>query len=287
MAQPLGRTAALLLAAAALAFAPLPAVAQDGAKKPPAAKPNPDVDPVLTPEEQKKHDLEVKKLVAELKAQRNKDMMQSRIEQIGAGGGRVARDALMAFAKGNSNHEFVATTFKALSGFKGKTVLEYLCAPDALKAYNNFLVQIAAADALGEMKDPRAADPLIEVAKHPKTKIEVASACCHAMVKADPKSSKVAECLMTHSAAKDDTLRANAVESLGGLKSEEAYKRLLEVLEKDGNTRVRGAACTGLKDLGRKDALPALQKAAKGDKSDTVRTLAMEAIKALGGVAGK
>ncbi len=274
---------ALVAALIPFAAAAPAAAAQDKGKKPPAPAAA-DEDPPLSAEEQKKHDAEVKATLAELRAQKNKDRMQDRIGQMGAQGGRVHRDVLMAFAKGNKNHEFVDSAFQALAKIGGSKVVDYLAADDALGAYNNFLVQVAAAKALGEMGNPRAAPALVATMLNPRTKIEVASACCQAAAKAAPQDPKVAAGVLQLSKAKDDTLRANAVEALGGLGSQAAYDRLIEALQKDGNTRVRGAAAKGLGVLGRKEALPALQVAAAEDKGDSVRTLAMEAIKALGGV---
>ena len=102
----------------------------------------------------------------------------------------------MLYAKGNKNHEFVDEAFQALAKIRGKQVVEYLCAENALRAYNQFLIQVAAAKALGVIADPRATDALLEVIRFPRSKIEVVGACCQAVALVNPKDPKVIEAVM-------------------------------------------------------------------------------------------
>ena len=266
----------LTTGALALALLGAPCLAGDD-EKPPAA----DADPVLSPEEAKAHKAKVKALLKRLRGERNKERVRADI-QLMASGGRVERDALIEFSRGQKNHDFLTEAFKTIGKIGGETAIEYLTGKYGLRSFSNFLVQIAAAEALGAMGDARGVDAMLEVLDHRKAKIEVQGAICQALSKCAPTDERVVEAIFRKSHHKKDTIRANAIEALGRLRSDEAYERLVHLLVKDKNTRCRGAAATALGHTGRREAVPHLQTAAREDKAFTVKKCATDALKQLG-----
>jgi HEAT repeat protein len=227
-------------------------------------------EPELTGEAKEKHAKEVKAHLAALRGEKNLEIVRGTIQRIGSSGTRSGRDALMVFATGNKNQEFVSESFKALAKIGDKKAIEFLCGKNALRS-GDFLVQQAAADALGEARSPLAVGPLLDVLTSPFTKIEVTGSVSRAVARSAPKDERVVETLFKLADGVKDTIRANAIEALGYLGSDRAMKRLQDALVNDKNTRVRGAAATGMKNSKRKDMIPSLEIALKIDKSMTVR----------------
>lgn len=238
-------------------------------------------DPPLSAEAQKKHDEEVKALVKQLRAEKNKEMVELQIGNLGKAASRAARDALIEYCRGNKNQEYLDHAFKALARIGGTTVLEYLTGKEALRC-DDFLTNVSAATALGESKDARAIPHLIEIVQGKSPKIEVQGACLIALGKCGgTKSKEAADAILPFCSAKQDTVRANALEAYGYTGSKDAVGLLAEHLATEKNTRCRGAAATGLGWTKQKDAIPPLQAAANGDDAQTVRECAMNALKEL------
>ena len=244
-------------------------------------EPDPRADPVLTPEQQEEHDAEVAKHLDVLLNEKNKEMVERQISALGTNGSRAARDALIEYSKAQKNHEYVSHAYAALARIGGTTVIEHLLSEHGLGA-NDFMKQRYAAEALGNTKDARGIEPVLELLNDKKTKIEVEGACCIALAKMGAEDERCIDAVMRNSAHKHDTVRANAAEALGYLGSTDALQRLVYLMEKDKNTRVRGAAATGLGILKNPEAIPALQKAAEGDKSLTVKDRAIWALEQMG-----
>jgi HEAT repeat protein len=267
------------------------AAAQDGkdpkgGKAPspaPGAKPVKDEDPALTPEQQQKHDAEVASLLKKLRSEKNKEMVESQIANLGAQKSRAGRDALFQYCRGNKNQEYLQHAFLALAKIGGTKVLEFLTGDEALTC-NDFLTQQSAAMALGDTKDARAVAPLLATLEAKGTKIEVQGSCLISIGKCGKRDAGARDALLRYCGHKHDTVRANALEALGYLQSSEAVQILVEHLTTDKNTRCRGAAATGLGWTKLKDAVPHLQKAADEDDAFTVRDAAMKALKELGAV---
>ena len=208
-------------------------------------------------------------------------MVERQISALGKNASRAARDALIEYSRAQKNHEYVKYAYDALARIGGTTVLEHLTGEHGLAA-GDYMKQRYAAEALGNMKDARAVEAVLELLNGKRTKIEVKGACCIALAKMGPEDERCIDAVMRHSAHKHDTVRANATEALGHLGSTDALQRLLYLLEKDKNTRVRGAAATGLGILKNPEAIPALQKAAEDDKSLTVKDQAIWALEQMG-----
>ncbi len=238
-------------------------------------------DPVLTAEQQAEHDAEVKKHLEVLLDLENKEMVRRQVSALGTNGSRAARDALIEYSRSQKNHAYLTFAFEALADIGGPVVLAHLTGRDGLAA-KDFMKQLAAAKALGEMKDADGIEPVLELLNGRRTKIEVKAACCIALAKMGPEDERCIDAVMRYSAHKKDTIRANAVEALGYLGSGDALARLLHVLVKDKNTRVRGAAARGLGILKNPEAIPALQKAAADDSSLTVKDEAIWALEQMG-----
>ena len=238
-------------------------------------------DPELTPEQQKVHDAEVAALLKKLRSEKNKEMVESQIANLGAQGTRAGRDALIRYCHGNKNQEYLRHAFLALAKVGGETVLEFLSGDEALVC-NDFFTQQSAAMALGNAGDARAVAPLLAMVDARGTKIEVQGACLIAIGKCGRRDAGAREALLRYCDHKQDTVRANALEALGYLQTSEAVTVLAEHLASDKNTRCRGAAATGLGWTKLKDAVPFLQEAADSDSAFTVRDCAMKAMKLLG-----
>lgn len=238
-------------------------------------------DPVLTPEAQKKHDEAVAALVKQLRAEKNKEMVELQIGNLGKQASRASRDALIEYCRGNKNQEYLDHAYKALALIGGTTVLEYLTGKEALRC-DDFMTNVSAAEALGDSKDARAIPHLIAILDGKSPKIEVQGACLIALGKCGgTKSKEAADAILERCSAKQDTIRANALEAYGYTGAKDAVAFLAEHLANEKNTRCRGAAATGLGWTKQKEAIPFLQTAANGDDSQTVRECAMNALKAL------
>jgi HEAT repeat protein len=248
---------------------------------PPAAPaPVPAEEPELVGEAKERHEAEVKDILKELTKEKNREAVRMRIETLGAGKSRAARDALILFAEKSGNQEFTKHAFTALGKIGGKKVVEFLCGKDALRS-GDFLVQQAAADALGEVRNPLAAGPLLEVLTAKGTKIEVMGSVARAAARSAPKDDRVVETLFRLVEHKKDTIRANAMEALGYLASDAAMNRLAEALQKDDNSRVRGAAAAGIGHSARKDMIPVLSGAMAAENALNVKSEIQKAITAL------
>jgi HEAT repeat protein len=244
----------------------------------PAASPTPTgEEPELTGEAKDKYAKELKAHLDALRGEKNLEIVRGSIQRIGSSGTRAGRDALMVFATGNKNQEFVSESFKALAKIKDKKSIEFLCGKNALRS-GDFLVQQAAADALGEARSPLAVGPLLDVLTSPFTKIEVTGSVSRAVARSAPKDERVVETLFKLADGVKDTIRANALEALGYLGTDKAMDKLKDALVNDKNTRVRGAAATGMMNSKRKDMIPALEAALKLDKAMTVRDAIQKAL---------
>lgn len=252
--------------AAAVAFGALaPRAARAGAEAP------------LEGEAKKKHEDEVKRLVSELRGEKNKVVVAGHIERIGATGGRAGRDALIAFATGNRNQEHVGKAFEALAKIGGPVAVDFLTGKEALRS-GDTLVQIQAADALAKTKDPTAAKALLDVATNPSTKSEVLGAASKAAAQVAPKDEKVVETLLALTKAVKDMTRQYAADAIGYLASDVAIERLAEMLTTERNGGVRTGACRGLGNTMRPEAIPHLEKAIAQDKALQVKDAASAAI---------
>ena len=236
----------------------------------------------LEGEAKKKHAKEVKAILKSLTKEKNKQVVVRRIQGLGAKGTRAGRDALMKFVKGNKNHAHVAEAFTALRKIGDKKSIEFLCGKLALRN-KNFLIAQTAANELAEAKDPRAVAPLLEVMTGKGTKIEIVGACAKAVAQSAPEDERVVEVLFKYSHHKKDTIRSYTLEALGYLGTDEAIARLKDALEKDKNTRARGAAATGMGHSKRQECIPYLKAALGRDKSMTVKDAVYEAMKKIEG----
>jgi HEAT repeat protein len=262
----------LLFAATLLLFVPPePAPAQD-------AEDPPDADAGMTPEELKAHKLEVRKIVGKLKNERNKVLVKGHIERLGADQGAAGRDALIAFVIGNKNQEYIDAAFRALATIGDKVSVEFLCGKHALRS-RNFLVQHSAAGALATVGDPLAVKPLLEVMTARTTKIKVVGACAMALAQSYPDNEEAVAALFKLTHERKDTIRSYALTAIGYLGTDEAVERLTEAIRKDGNTRARGAAASGLGKTGRRDVIPILEDVMEKDNAMTVKDCCSQAIK--------
>jgi HEAT repeat protein len=272
------RSGTWLLALALVGFSlarALPVRADDG----PAAE---EEEPELHGAEKREHDRKVKEILARIDAEKNQEIVNQILAELGAEGSRASRDALIAFAKGNKNQAAVSEAFKALAKIGGKTSIEFLCGKDALRSHN-FLVAQSAAQALATTKDDRATGPLLDVMTNPRTKIEIVGACALALGKSAPQDDRVIDVLFQFAQDKKDTIRAYSLEALGFLATDEAIARLADALENDKNTRVRASAAKGMQNSKRIDTIPYLRKAAGTDSALTVKGACMDAIRSLQG----
>jgi HEAT repeat protein len=222
-----------------------------------------------------------KKLLATAKDQLT---IEQGIQELGALGTRAARDALRSYAATVKSQTYVQKAFDALAAIGDRVSIAFLCGKDGVRS-GEFLRQTFAAEALAKAKNRRAVGPLLEAMKSPSVKIEVQGAICLALAKIAPDEKAVQERIFACADDKRDTIRANAIEAMGYLNTEDAYRRLLETLAGEKNTRVRGAAATGLGWTKRSEAEPALRKAVADDKSLTVRDAAVRALKEIGATA--
>ena len=254
-------------------MAPWTAAEEETTSAPPAEE----KDPVLEGEAKKAHAKEVKALLKWLEEEKNREVVELRILQLGARKTRAARDALIRFVPGNKNHEYVTHAFLALAEMGGKTVREFLVSKHALRS-RDFLVAHSAAEALAKARDNRATPDLLEVMTSKRTKIKVVGACAIALGKCGGDDAEAVETLLEYSHHRKDTIRAYAVEALGFLGTDAAMERLTEALQKDDNARIRGAAATGMGWTRRADALPLLEKALAEDNAHQVRDAVLKAI---------
>lgn len=234
-------------------------------------------EPRLEGEALKRHEQEKRSFLETLEREKNREVVAARIKEYGTRGSRAARDALIEFCTGNKNQEFVKHGFDALAKIGGKVAIEFLCGPHALRS-KDFLVQHSACEALGSAKDPRAAGPLLDVMTHKSTKMEVMGAAACAVAQAAPQDARVVETLFALSRDRRDTIRANAVEALGYLATDEAMARLVEILTTEKNGRVRQSAARAMGHSKRPDAIPHLEKAIAEDKAFQVRDAALTAL---------
>lgn len=274
----------LVVAAVACASAPSAVVAQE--KRPPAGAEKtgpaaPPADPVLDDAGRKALAERTKAALAFLKKEKNRETVRKQIQAMAKSGDIADRDALIEFSRGNSNQEFIGEAFAGLVRYVSRPTFDYLMGKDALTG-SDYLVQIAAATALGDMKHPFAVPTLVQVLSAAGTKIEVQGACLMALGKCGAVDETARDAVMRWSAHKHDTIRANAIEALGHLKTNDAYERLLDRIANEKNTRCRGAAAKGLGILGKKEAADILRQTAKTDSAQTVREEAVAALGALG-----
>lgn len=239
-------------------------------------------EPELTGEALEAHEREVKDILRFLRKEKNQEIVRARISELGVTATRAGRDALMEYAEGNKNHEFTQHAFRSLAKIKGKTAIEFLCSKSALQS-RDFLVQHAAAEALGEAADPRARGPLLDVLGNPRSKSKVISACAIALAKCAADDELTIEALFVYSRHKKDTIRAYTIEALGYLGSDAAFERLSEALREDKNTRVREYAARGMGHLRRAEALPVLRESIENEKAHTVRQACLDAIRRIQG----
>lgn len=246
-----------------------------------AGDPKLDPDPPLEGAAKESHEKAVAQIVKWLRGEKNREVVRDQIGALGKSKKREDRDALIAFARGNSNQEFVDAAFRALAEIGGTTVITFLTGKDALLC-NDFLVQVSAAQAIEATRDARAIPALLTAIDGKMTKIEVQGACVQALGACSKGDARGVDALFRYASHKHDTVRANALEAIGREKSDAAYALLAERLVKEKNTRCRGAAATGLGRCGRKEAIPLLQKAAAEDDALTVRECAKNALRELG-----
>ncbi len=258
-----------------LSLAPLDVRAEEES----TTTPEPD-DPVLEGEAKRAHAKEVKALLKWLHGEKNREVVELRIKELGGRKTRAARDALIAFVPGNKNHEYATHAFYALGEIGGKTARTFLVGKHALRS-RNFLVAHSAAEALGRTRDERAAPDLLAVMTHKRTKIKVVGACAIALGKCGGDHAPSVEALFKYSHHRKDTIRAYAVEALGYLGTDEAIERLTEALQEDDNARVRAAAATGLGWTRRSETIPVLEAALAEDNSHHVRDAVLAAIKVI------
>jgi HEAT repeat protein len=251
-----------LLASALIAAHASPA-AGDGAPPPaPAVKAPPlsDDEPDLEGEEKAKHEKAVKAILDSLTKEKNQQVVRETMKRLGAAPTRPGRDALMLYATGNKNQEWVSAAFTELGNIGGKKSIEFLCGKSALRS-SDFLVQQSAAEVLAKGKHPLSVAPMLDVLTAPGTKIELVSSLCRAVAQTAPKDDRVIETIFKLADAVKDTIRANALEALGYLKSDRAVEKLKDALAKEKNGRCRGAVARGMKNTGRKELIPVLEAA--------------------------
>ena len=80
---------------------------------------------------------------------------------------------------------------------------------------------------------------------------------------------------------KKASIRGPVVEGLGYFGTDEAMARLEEVLTGDGNAEVRAAAARGFGIAKRPESAALLPKTVEEDRSTTVRTACLAALKAI------
>ncbi|MDJ0521671.1 MAG: HEAT repeat domain-containing protein [Planctomycetota bacterium] len=236
-----------------------------------------DHEPVLKGKAKSRHAKEMKARFQYLEGRKQHGLLVDRIRDLGTQQHRSARDALIRFATKRKSKEYIAAAFRALASIGGKKSIAFLCGKHAL-ASGDFLVAEQAAEALAAAKDPGAIDPIIAVMTHKRTKIEIVRACALALAQSGPDDEDITRILLEYSDHKKDTIRAGATEALGYLKADAAMARLTHLLVADKNTRVRGAAASGIGHSGRTEMIPVLRQAIAKDKSHTVRTAALDAI---------
>jgi HEAT repeat protein len=234
-------------------------------------------EPPLTGEAKEKHEKEVKAILANLHGEKNREIVAGSIQRLGAAPSRAGRDALMAFATGNKNQEFVDKAFDALAQIADKPAVEFLCGKHALKS-GNFLVQHSACEALQTAKSPLAVGPLLDVLTAKGTKIEIMGAAAIAAAKSGPTDERVNEMLLKLASDRKDTIRSNAIEAIGFLGTDVALARLKEALTSDKNARVRGSAATGIQNSGRRDLIPVLEKALAAETAFQAKDRIQQAI---------
>jgi hypothetical protein len=230
----------------------------------------------MTREEKKEHQKAVKKLLNELKREKNKVVVLSKIERFASEGGIANRDALIAYAKGNKNQQHLDGIFKGLARIGGKVSIEFLCGKGALNS-KNFLVQHSAATALGSAGDPRSIEPLMKVMAK-SNKSFVVGACANALAKSFPEDEKAVAALFKLSRHKKDMIRSEAYSAIGHLGTDEAVERLKEGLEKDSNSGAKTFAAKGLGNTGRHDVIPILKKVMAESNSLQVKDACHQAI---------
>jgi len=261
----------------------LAALGASAAAEDPAPSPFGD-EPEFVGEEKKKYDADLKRHLERLRKEKNQEVVEQYVEQLGASPTRAGRDALIRFARGNKNHAHVRKAFHALAKGGNAKAIEFLCGKDGVGS-QDFMVQRSAVEALGEAKSVLAVNPLLDLLEDPATKIEVQGAIAITLAKTAPTNERVVAELFRLADENRDTIRANAMEAIGYFASKRAFDRLVDALENDENTRVRGAAATGLGHTKWKEAVEPLRRAASGDKSKTVTQAAMRALQELGSTA--
>lgn len=257
------------------------AYADDAPASPPASPPIAvDTDPTEPPldgKEKQEHEKAVKELLAALHGEKNREMVRGRIVNLGVVGTRVGRDALMQFATNNKNQDFVNESFQALSKIGDNVALHFLCSKAALRS-SNFLVQMSAAEAVAKTKNPRATTALHEILTHRAAKIEVIGAAAKALAQCAPPGHASLQAIFVFANHKKDTIRANALEALGYLATDEALARLTDALQNDKNGRIRGAAATGMAHSKHKAMIPVLRAALEAESAFQVKNAIMEAL---------
>jgi len=234
-------------------------------------------EPVLKGEAKRRHQAEVKRHMAYLLDRKTQDILRQKIEKVGGEGTRAARDALIKFSIGRKSKKYVKAAFLELGDIGGKTAREFLCGKHGLLS-KDVLVQQFAADGLGRMRDARATGPLLDVLTNRRTKTLVAGACAQALAKCSSGDEKATEVVFGFSRHKKASIRGAVVEGLGYFGTEEALRRLEEVLTTDTNAEVRVAAARGFGHAKRTEALELLRKAAADDRSASVSKACLEAI---------
>jgi len=127
--------------------------------------------------------------------------------------------------------------------------------PELLLALENpeMRVQLAAAEALGSIRDPRAADPLVELLDSPA--LDLAGAVMQALARIGPPALPA---LLEALEKTNSTVRVRAVRLLGASRDPGAAEPLIGLLNKDRSTGVRVEIATALgkiKDRAACDAL--------------------------------
>ena len=239
-------------------------------------------EPELTGEAKAKHDADVKAILADLRSEKNLEIVRGKIQRLGAEGRRAGRDALIVYATGNKNQEFAAETFRALAKVGGKVAVEFLCGKVGLRSAD-FLVAQSAADALATAKNPLAVAPLLDVMTAAATKAEVVGSCAKAVAQTAPADEKVAEALFALGGHRKDTIRSYALEAIGYLGTDRAMKRLETALFEDKNGRARQSAAVGMQNSGRRDMIPVLERRLKDETAFQVKDAVQTAIRKLSG----
>lgn len=268
----------VLVALAFAGVAPVPAYAGD---PPGTARPrDPEDEPPLDGDAKKEYDRDYAAYLKQIRGEKNRELVRTTMQQVAAKG-RAGRDALIEFARTTSNQAYIEYAFESLAAVRGKVVREFLTGKGGVRSGDSY-VQIAAAKALGTTKDRKAVPALLEVVDAKSTKIEVQGACLIALGKTGRGDAGAAEALARWAETKADTVRANALEGLGWLATDEAVAKLTDHLKTEKNTRCRGAAATGLGHTLRKDVVPVLEAALAADDAMTVKDCISSALKELG-----